>query len=664
MDNAIIKERIKFLSEEIEKNNRLYHEQDAPQISDAEYDSMLRELTRLEEDYPHLALPDSPTKRVGGKPLDEFVKVRHDTQQLSLGNAFSAAELVDFDNRIKKSLKQYEYVCENKFDGLTVVLKYKDGLFVQGATRGDGVTGEDVTENIKTIRTVPLKLKEPATLTVRGEVFIGKKDFEALNKKRAQQNMPLFANPRNAAAGSIRQLDSRLTASRPLDIYVFNLEYSEGEAFDTHSASLDYLKRQGFKTSEYILVKRIEDVIDTINAIDAARESLPFEIDGAVVKINSLADRELLGQTSKNPRWAIAYKFSATEAETLLKDITVQVGRTGVLTPVAELEEVKVAGSTISRATLHNEDNIEMKDIRVGDRVIIRKAGDVIHEVVRSVKEKRTGAERVFTMPKICPVCGNPVQRAQGEAAYKCVNRNCDAQLLRGIQHFVSRDAMDIDGMGNSIVEKLMNENLIAEIEDIYRLKDHYETLVTLENMGQKSVDNLLKSIEASKGNELWRLIYALGIPLVGKNGAKLLQKRFGSMEALMQADEEALLSIREVGEKMTEEILSFFAGEDNLATIAALREAGVNMTGSAQQNDSGLFENKTFVLTGTLTKYTREEASELIARNEGKVTGSVSKKTDYVLAGSEAGSKLDKALQLGVKVINEDEFERLLAGE
>lgn len=663
MDNSnSIEDKIKQLTETINQHNKLYYEQDAPVISDAEYDALIKELIALETTYPQYALEDSPSKRVGGKALDAFRKVRHETQQLSLGNAFSSGELIEFDNRIKKSIKSYEYVCENKFDGLTVVLKYEDGILVQGATRGDGVTGEDVTENIKTIRTVPLKLKEPATLTVRGEVFIGKKDFETLNEQRKKQELPLFANPRNAAAGSLRQLDSKLTASRPLDIFVFNLENYEGKEFKTHSESLDHLKKIGFKTSEYKIAKNIDEVIAFISDIETNRGTLPYEIDGAVVKVNDLADRERLGQTSKNPRWAIAYKFSAVEVETTLKEITVQVGRTGVLTPVAELEAVSVAGSMVARATLHNEDNIKQKDIRIGDKVIIRKAGDVIPEVVRAVKEKRTGNEKIFAMPTKCPVCGNDVVRMAGEAAVKCVNKQCDAQLIRGIQHFVSRDAMDIDGMGNSIVEKLMGEGLILNIEDIYNLKNHYETLIHLENMGEKSVENLLNSIEKSKQNDLSNLIYALGIPLVGKNTAKILKKQFHSLNSLMHADEQTLLSINEIGAKMTKELLDFFASEDNLKTINALIKAGVNTVSADDEISSRIFENKTFVLTGTLGKYTREEASELIRKNSGKVTNSVSSKTDFVLAGSEAGSKLLKAQQLGVIVIGEEDFEKMLS--
>lgn len=659
---SIIAQQINVLKTTIEKHNRLYYETDTPEISDAQYDALMRELIALEEKYPQFATDDSPSKRVGGKALDAFVKVRHDTQQLSLGNAFSDEDLIDFDSRVKKTVSDCEYICEYKYDGLTVVLKYENGILVQGATRGDGLIGEDVTENIRTIRTIPLRLSEPVSLTVRGEVYISKTDFEDLNRQRREEGQPLFANPRNAAAGSLRQLDSKLTASRPLDIFVFNLENIADKSFRTHSETLDYLKTLGFRTSIYTKAQNIDEAIAAIHRIESKRDSLDFEIDGAVIKVNNLAQRKELGQTSKNPRWAIAYKFTAVEVETSLTEIAVQVGRTGVLTPIAELESVAVAGSMISRATLHNEDNIAEKDIRIGDRVIIRKAGDVIPEVVRSVKEKRTGSEIVFRMPECCPACGHPVKRIQGEAAVKCVNRYCEAQTLRKLQHFVSRNAMNIDGLGDALTEKLMNEGFIESVTDIYRLQEHRAELVVMDNLGEKSVANLLEAIEASKHNDLGNLIFALGIPLVGKTGAKLLSKRYETMRQLMDATEESLLGIEEIGPKMTKEILDYFASEENRSLIGMLESYGVNMKDRSQASQSNVFEGKIFVLTGTLEHYTREEAGAIIEQNGGKVTGSVSKKTDFVLAGAEAGSKLTKAEALGISVIDEQSFRKMIS--
>ncbi len=662
IDNEdLAKKRIDELTKVINRHNALYYEQDTPEISDQMYDDLMRELIELETQYPTLRLPDSPSQRVGGKALDAFRKVRHESPQLSLSNAFSETDLLDFDQRVSKVLDQYQYVCEHKFDGLTVVLTYENGILTQGATRGDGEVGEDVTENIKTIRTLPLRLNESDSLIVRGEVLIPKNDFEKLNHKRKEEDLPLFANPRNAAAGSIRQLDSKLTASRPLDIYIFNLESDDNKAFNTHSESLDYLKRIGFKTSDYHLTDNINEVITIIHAIEEQRESLPYEIDGVVIKINELAQRELLGYTSKNPKWAIAYKFSATEVETKLNDISIQVGRTGVLTPIAELESVPVAGSVVSRATLHNEDNIKMKDIRIGDKVIIRKAGDVIPEVVRSVKEERTGNEKIFKMPTVCPACSHPVVRIEGEAATKCVNKYCSAQVLRKIQHFVSRDAMNIEGLGDNLSEKLMNEGFIETIGDIYTLKDHRDTLNTLEGLGEKSVDNLIESIERSKHNDLSNLIFALGIPFIGKASAKILSETFSTMQTLMHADEQTLTDIYDIGSVMAKEILDYFASEENIEMIDQLEKLGLNMR-NLQDKKSTALQDQVFVLTGTLEDFTRDEASALIEQNGGKVTSSVSKKTDYVLAGEKAGSKLKKASDLNVKIIDEDTFKQMLS--
>ncbi len=656
-------QKIKQLTDSINENNRLYYEQDSPAVSDAEFDAMMRELISLEEEYPQYKRADSPTQHVGGKPLAAFEKVYHQTQQLSLANAFSAGELRDFDARVTRIAGACDYVCENKFDGLTVVLKYENGRLVQGATRGDGTVGENITENIKTVKTVPHILSEPLTLTVRGEVIMYKDAFTELNRQRAAAGLPLFANPRNAAAGSLRQLDSSVTAGRNLDIFVFNLEETSGERPSTHHEALDMLKGLGFKTSEYTVCRDIDSVIAFIEEKEHTRPQLPFEIDGAVVKADSLEKRLQLGNTSKSPRWAIAYKFSAEEVETELYDISVQVGRTGVLTPVAELKSVLVAGSTVSRATLHNEDNIAAKDIRIGDSVIIRKAGDVIPEVVRSLPDKRSGSEKIFTMPERCPVCGGPVVRLPGEAARKCTNFYCEAQNMRRLQHFVSRDAMDIEGLGDSLVEKLAAAGLLTDITDIYRLKDHADELKTMENLGEKSVDNMLGAIEASKDNDLYELLFALGIPLVGKSNAKILARHFHSIESLMRADPDMLTAINEIGPKMAEAIVTFFQSEDNIRLIGQLKTMGINTEAkqSPANETKAVFAGMTFVLTGTLAGYTRGEAAALIEQRGGKTASAVSAKTSCVLYGSEAGSKLTKAQALGVRLMDEAEFKSLL---
>ncbi len=661
----LAEKRIKELTELLEQYNKYYYEYDEPQVADDKYDSLMRELGELEEQYPQFALASSPTQNVGGKASSKFDKVTHKTQQLSLANAFSEGDLRAFDERINKRLNEkYSYSCENKFDGLTVVLTYEQGILILGATRGDGVIGEDITENIKTIASIPHTLPQPYSLTVRGEVIIMKKDFEDLNAQRAIENKSLFANSRNAAAGSLRQLDSSITASRPLDIFVFNLEEIKDVALQTHSESLALLKSLGFKVSPIVKAENIEEVIEFINKKSSERSSLPFEIDGAVVKVDSFKQRALLGNTSKNPKWAIAYKFNAQEVETTLKDITVQVGRTGVLTPVAELEAVKVAGSTVSRATLHNEDNIILKDIRIGDKVIIRKAGDVIPEVVRSLKGKRTGKEIIFHMPECCPICGGTVERIEGEAAVKCIEPNCPAKALRKIQHFVSRGAMNIDGLGDEIVQRLIDEKYIEDICDIFNLCEHSEVLKQQKGMGEKRINNLLNSIEKSKECDLPELIYALGIPLVGKRSAKLLAEKYGSLNALMEAQESDLVLIKDIGGKMAESVVNYFSSDENIKNIKRLEEYGVNTvlkTDNCQNADNSNFIGKTFVLTGTLEKYTRDEAGELIEKHGGKVTSSVSSKTDYVLCGDKPGSKRNKAEQLGVIIINEETFDEML---
>ncbi|MBC3889334.1 NAD-dependent DNA ligase LigA [Acetobacterium paludosum] len=647
---------IEQLRKKIEDHNKAYYLDDAPVISDYDYDKLMQQLIDIEALHPELITPDSPTQRVGGTPSDGFKKVKYTQPKLSLSNAFDAGDLRDFDRRVRQTCPDATYVVEYKFDGLTVVLNYQDGLLVQGATRGDGEVGENVTTNLKTVRTIPLRLTKPVTLEVRGEVFMGKSDFEKLNQRRSLDDESPFANPRNAAAGSLRQLDPKLTASRPLDIFVFNLELLEDSNLRTHTESLNYLKSLGFKTSEVKTCSDIEEIINYCSLMKDERQKLAFEIDGLVIKVDELSDREILGNTTKNPRWAIAYKFPPDQAVTTVDAITVQVGRTGALTPVAELNPVTLAGSVISRATLHNEDNIKEKDIRIGDHVVIQKAGDVIPEVDHVVIEKRSGNEVVFEMPKTCPVCHEPTFRIEGEAVTKCLNMACPAQVFRKLVHFTSRDAMNIEGLGPGVLRLMMNEKLVTNPVDIYHLHEKRDVLVSLEKMGEKSVDNLLTGIEASKKRELSRLIFGLGIPLVGSRGAKVLAEHFQSMEKLMVEEEEELKEIFDIGEKMAIEIVDFFKTTKNIEIIRGLKSAGLNMVQETKAVSQTL-QGKTFVLTGTLPSLDRREARELIEANGGKVSTSVSKKTDFVLAGEKSGSKQTKAQELGIRIIDENQF-------
>lgn len=656
------KEKAASLREQLEYHNYRYYVLDAPEISDYEYDLMMQQLIDLEEKFPGLSSPDSPTQRVGGQALSEFQQVVHSVPMLSLDNSYSHGELIDFDKRIRKTIQEeIEYVVEYKIDGLSIALRYEDGRFVQGATRGDGYIGEDVTQNLRTIKSIPLKLKEEVDLEVRGEVYIAREKFAALNKKQAERGETIFANPRNAAAGSLRQLDSKITAQRPLDIFIFNIQQVDDHIFDKHTEGLDYLKHLGFKTSPYEVCSCMEEVIDLCEKWASRRMELPFDIDGLVIKVNSLRQREALGMKSKSPKWAIAYKFPAEQQKTTVQDIIIQVGRTGALTPTAILEPVRVAGSVIGRATLHNEDNIREKDIRIGDKVIIQKAGDVIPEVVRVLFDERTGDEKIFAMPKVCPECGEETVRIAGEAVTRCINSACPAQLRRGIIHFVSRDAMNIDGLGESIVTLLLEQKLIQDVADLYYLKK--EELIPLERMGEKSAQNLIDAIEKSKSNDLDRVIFGLGIKLVGSRAAGLLAEAFGSMDNLIHASYDQIVSIPEIGEKMAESVLAFFQEERNLTVIEKLRRAGVNMENRQKAAEAGeqKLEGLTFVITGTLVKYKRNEAKELIEQLGGRVSGSVSKKTDYVLAGEEAGSKLEKALELGVPVLDEAAFDAMI---
>ncbi len=644
----------------INKHNYNYYVLDKPEISDYEYDLLMKELMELENTFPALKRADSPTQRVGGEVLKGFSEVVHKTPKLSLSNVFDENDIRDFDYRVRKAVgDDVEYVVELKIDGLTVVLNYEEGRFVLGATRGDGIKGEDITSNLRTVKSIPLVLEEEVDLEVRGEVFMSKKAFEELNARREEQEEPLFANPRNASAGSLRQLDTKVTASRPLDIFIFNLESIEGKNFDTHVETLEYLKELGFKVSPFISVhKSSEEIIEKCKYWADKRGELPFEIDGLVIKVNNLSQREVMGYTTKNPRWATAYKFPPETKKTKVKDIIVQVGRTGAITPTAELEPVRLAGSVISRATLHNEDYINEKDIRVGDTVLIKKAGDVIPEVVEVVREDRDGSQRPFEMPKKCPVCQSDTIREQGEAVTKCTNISCPAQLKRALFHFVSRDAMNIEGFGPQIMSLLMDKGFIRDAADIYLLKNHRDELVEIERMGEKSVQNLLDAIEASKVNPLNRLIYALGIRMIGQRASQVLAGEFEDIEAMFDADYERLTGISEIGDKMAESIVTFFKQEQNIKLIRKLQECGVNTKGSKKEiRENEHFKGKTFVLTGGLANFTREQAKEIIESFGGKVSGSVSKKTDYVLAGENAGSKLDKANELNVAVIDEDTF-------
>lgn len=652
------KKRIEELKQIINDANRDYYVLDAPKISDFEYDRLMRELIEIEEAYPELKTSDSPSQRVGGEVLSEFEQVVHTVQMQSLTDVFDKQELIDFDKRTAAALdtEKVEYVTELKIDGLSVSLEYINGEFVRGSTRGDGRVGEDITNNLKTVKSIPLKLTEPVPkLEVRGEVFMPKSAFLKLNEIREMSGEPLFANPRNAAAGSLRQLDSRIAAQRNLDIFIFNVQAADGLEFKTHSESLDYMEKLGFKViPDRRIQQGIEEVYDEIMRLGNLRGELSFDIDGAVVKVNDLSSREVLGQNTKTPKWATAYKYPPEQKETELLDIALQVGRTGVVTPNAVVEPVRVAGSVISRATLHNIDNIHSKDIRIGDTVIIQKAGDVIPEVVGVVKSKRKSDSAVYEMPKNCPVCGEPVERFEDEAAVRCTNSNCPAQQLRSVIHFASKPAMNIDGLGSAIVEKFMDLGLVKNAGDLYELKK--DDISGLEGFGEKSAENLIESIEKSKKRGLDRVLFGLGIRLIGSRAAQLIAERFGSIDEVMKAEEEQISAIPDIGEKMAKSLVHYFKEDASINLVEHLRQCGVDMTYESH-NVSNKFEGKTFVLTGTLPTMKRSEAKNLIESNGGKVSGSVSKKTDFVVAGEEAGSKLDKANKLGVAVLTEQDL-------
>lgn len=634
-------------------------------VSDYEYDMLMRELKQIEKEYPELITEDSPTQRVGTGAIKKgFEKVTHEVPLQSLQDVFTFEEVEEFDQRMQKAAIEFsrplDYVVETKIDGLSSAIEYRNGKLYRGATRGNGIVGEDVTQNISTIKHVPKELKEPISITVRGEVFIGKTDFDKLNEDRLLEEQEQFANARNAAAGSLRQLDSKITASRPLDIYVFNVQRCDDITFKTHYESLLYLERLGFNVNPVkILCKNMQEVRDAINKIGEMRNGLDFGIDGAVVKVNDLELREKVGTTYKTPRWAVAYKYPPEKKETLLKDIVCQVGRTGAITPMAILDPVYVAGSKISKTTLHNEDYIKQNDIRIGDRVIIQKAGDVIPEVVGVNKDKRDGTEKIFEMPRICPVCGAEAVREEGEAVVRCIGIECPAKLYRSIIHFASKDAMDIDGLGEAIIGELIERKLISNIADIYKLT--IDDVASLKKNGKKFAQNLINAIEESKKRDLYRVINSLGIRHVGVKLAKTLARYFKDMDKLIVATYEELRMIEDVGEITANTIHEFFRQDQTIDLINKLKQANVNMKAEIQENEDGKFAGKTFVLTGSLEHYSREEASEIIEKMGGKTSSSVSKKTDYVLAGEDAGSKLKKAQELGITIISEEEFITML---
>ncbi len=655
------KQRIEELNKLTAKYAKAYYDDDNPEISDFEYDMLMLELRELEKQYPEFVTSDSLTQHVGGTVKEGFEKVEHEVPLLSLQDIFNFDELVSFDERVTKALEtKPTYVVETKIDGLSVSLEYKNGEFVRGATRGNGLIGEDITENLKTIKHIPKKLKENIDIIVRGEVFIGKNEFEEMNREREENEQTLFANARNAAAGSLRQLDSKITASRPLDIFIFNVQKSDDIKFVSHFESLEYLKKLGFNVNQVVVpCNTIDEVIKEIEKIGENREELSFGIDGAVVKVDNLEYREFLGANYKTPKWAIAYKYPPEAKETYLKDIVCQVGRTGAITPMAILEPVKVAGSTISKTTLHNEDFIKEKDLRIGDRVIIQKAGDVIPEVVRSVFEKRTGNEIVFEMPRVCPVCGAIAVREEGEAVVRCMGIECPAKQYRNIIHFSSREAMNIKGLGDSIIDELLSRDLISNIADLYTMK--LEDFASLKQNGKKFAQNLIDSINASKNNEFYRVLNGLGIRHIGAKSAKGLAKKYKNIDNLINASLEDLKETEDVGDIMAESVYNFFKQEQTLDLISKLKDAGINFEQVEEENSDNRFEGKIFVLTGALEKYSRKEAEEIIEKFGGKTSSSVSKKTSYVLAGEESGSKLVKANELGITIISENDFEEMI---
>ncbi|MBS3910206.1 MAG: NAD-dependent DNA ligase LigA [Actinobacteria bacterium] len=666
-DKKAVGKRAEELRRQVNYHNYRYYVLDSPEISDDEYDILVRELEAIESQHPELITPDSPTQRIGAEPSEAFKPIKHRSKMLSLANAFSFEELSEFFNRISRELDtdKIDFVCELKIDGVAVAIVYENGVYVSGATRGDGEVGEDITANIKTIQSLPLRLLtdgELGVLEVRGEAYLSKGQFKQLNEEREEEGLPLFANPRNAAAGSLRQLNPGVTAERHLDMLVYALGFSSGLSFSSHWETLAFLREAGLRINKHSgKAASIEEAYEFCESWQEQRHTLPFEIDGVVVKVDSFAQQDILGSTSKAPRWAIAYKFPAEQRTTVLRAIELSVGRTGAVTPTAVLDPVVVAGSTVSRATLHNEDEIKRKDIRIGDTVIIHKAGDVIPEIVAPIVSKRTGKEREFVMPTTCPACGGDVVRPEGEAVARCVNINCPAVIFEHVQHFASRGAMDIDGLGESVARQLLDKSLIKDVADIYTLTK--EELLVIEHFADKAADNLLGAIEASKGRPLARLLFALGIRHVGARGAEVLAEHFGSVAALAGASREELTAIDEIGPRIAESIVEFFGEERNARVIEKLRRAGVKMEQSVVARPEQRFAGQTFVFTGAMSKLTRSEAETIVKSMGAKASSSVSKKTAYVVAGEDAGGKYDKAKSLGVKILTEEEFMGLIDG-
>lgn len=667
MKKDIIKKELEALREKISGHDDLYYVLNEPVISDQEYDKLYRRLKELEDAHPGLITPDSPTQRVGGRPSEGFAVVRHIVPMMSMDNTYSAGELREFDERVRKNLKgeEYEYVVELKFDGVSISLLYDKGQWVRGATRGDGTEGDDVSNNLKTIRSIPLKFnksvnKVPLRSELRGEVYMTKDVFESINREKEKAGEEPFANPRNAAAGSLKLLDPRIVAKRRLNVFIWGLGYCEGMDFVKHTDLLEYLKKAGFRISPHLkLCKGIEDVIDFCNSWEDKREKLEFEIDGMVVKINDLKQRQVLGSTSKSPRWAIAYKFPAEKALTEIEDIIIQVGRTGTITPVAILKPVRLSGSTVSRATLHNFDEIERLDVKIGDKVYVEKSGEIIPKILSVAKDKRTGKEKSLPLPRSCPVCGSRLHSVPDEVALRCENAGCPAQIKEKILHFASRNAMDIEGMGSAITDQLVDKGLIKDYADIYYLK--IDDIRKLDRMAEKSAANLLTAIGNSKSNDLNRLIYALGIRHVGEHSAWVLAEHFGSIGKLSGAGVDELTRISEIGPVMAESISDFFSNKENLNILKRLSEANIKMSRSGKRETGGVLNGKTVVITGTLKNYSRSQAEELVRKLGGNPSSSVSKNTYFVLAGEEPGSKIDKAKALGVRIIDENEFEKLV---
>lgn len=655
-----MKERYDELIKIINDADYHYHTLDNPIITDQEYDKYLRELFEIEIANPELVRSDSPTVRVGGKVLDEFKKITHSIPMLSLSNVFNESEIINFDNKIKKEGVNPNYVCELKIDGLSVSLHYENGKLVSAATRGDGVVGEDITENVKTIKTVPLTLPESIDIEVRGEIYMSKTVFEELNLKRKEKGLDLFQNPRNAAAGSVRQLDSKVAASRKLECFIYHLPNPEDYNITSHYSALEFMKRLGFRTNpNNRLVNNISELLNYIDEKTNQRASLPYEIDGIVIKLNNINDQKKMGFTAKYPKWATAYKFPATEVLTKLIDIIFTVGRTGQITPNAVLEPVIVQGSTIRRATLNNEDYIISKDLKIGDTVSIRKAADVIPEVVKCLPERRNGSEKDFVMIKNCPICDSTLVKKDGQVDYYCMNPQCDARKIEGLIHFCSRKAMNIEGLGEKIIEDFYNMNFINSFVDIYKLSEHKKDLVELEGFGQKSIDNILIAIENSKTNSLERFIFALGIPFVGEKTAKILSKRYKTMSNFMNSSFDDLKDIYDIGEKIAKSIVDYFSNDENKKQVSDLLSIGLNETSLLTSSvENNIFSDKSFVITGTLSK-SRDEIRDKIEYFGGKVTDSVSKKTNVVIVGEKPGSKYDKAIKLGIEIWNDEELNK-----